>query len=94
MPCTIPIVTLSNWPGIFLIQLARLFVNADFASWAPEGGMIRWNGQWEGLSSLYNQSTLGLAWLCSFISVALWFAAPERRPAIVWILAMFTGATA
>jgi hypothetical protein len=89
-----PGTTLSNWPGIFSLQLARLFVNPDFASWATENGRIRWNGQWEGLSSLYNPSTLGLAWLCFFITVALWFAAPHRRQVIIWTLAMFAAMTA
>ena len=30
--------TLANWPGIFMILLARLFVSSDFASWSGEGG--------------------------------------------------------
>jgi len=36
--------------------------------------------------------TLGLAWLCLLMTVALWFAVPARRHVIVWILAMFVGA--
>ena len=86
--------TFSNWPGIFLILLAQLFVSPDFASWNGEGGRLHWIGKWDGLSSLYNHSTLGLAWLCLFMAVALWFAVPSRRRIIVWILAMFVGATA
>jgi hypothetical protein len=86
--------TLSNWPGIFLILLARLFVSPDFASWSGEGGQLHWIGKWDGLSSLYNYPTLGLAWLCLFMAVALWFAVPARRQIIVWILAMLVGALA
>ncbi|MGA2179071.1 MAG: hypothetical protein ABSH15_05755 [Verrucomicrobiota bacterium] len=86
--------TLSNWARLFQIELARLFVNPDFANWNGEGGQLHWIGKWDGLSSLYNPSTLGLAWLCLFMTVALWFAIPTRRQIVVWILAMFLGAVA
>jgi hypothetical protein len=88
-----PVSTLSNWRGLFMILLARLFVSSDFASWSGEGGQLHWTGKWDGLSSLYNHPTLGLAWLCLLMTVALWFAVPARRQVIVWILAMFVGAT-
>ena len=86
--------TLSNWPGLFLILLARLFVNPDFANWNGEGGQLHWIGRWDGLSSLFNQTTLGLAWLCLLITVALWFAVPARRQVVVWTLIMLIGALA
>jgi hypothetical protein len=86
--------TLSNWPGIFMMLLARLFVSSDFANWSGEGGQFHWIGRWDGFSSLYNNSTLGLAWLCLLLTVALWFAIPARRQIVVWILAMFLGAVA
>jgi hypothetical protein len=89
-----PGATLSNWPGIFMILLARLFVSPDFANWSGEGGRLHWIGRWDGFSSLYNHPTLGLAWLCLFMAVALWFAVPARRRVIVWILAMLVGALA
>jgi 4-amino-4-deoxy-L-arabinose transferase-like glycosyltransferase len=85
--------TLSNWPSIVMMQLARFFVSPDFANWSGEGGRLHWIGRWDGFSSLYNPTTLGLAWLCLLLTVALWFAVPARRQAIVWILAMFVGAT-
>jgi hypothetical protein len=88
-----PGTTLSNWPGIFMILLARLFVSPDFANWSGEGGRFYWIGRWDGLSSLYNHLTLGLPWFCLLLTVALWFAVPARRQVIVWILAMFIGAT-
>ena len=86
--------TLSNWPGLFLILLARMFVSADFANWSGEGGQLHWTGKWDGLSSLYSHPTLGLAWLCLFMAVALWFAVPARRQVIVWTLAMLVRALA
>jgi hypothetical protein len=86
--------TLANWPRLFLILLARLFVNPDFASWNGEGGQLHWIGRWDGLASLYNHSTLGLAWLCLLLAAALWFAVPARRRVIVWTLAMLAGALA
>jgi hypothetical protein len=89
-----PGIVFSNWPGIFMMQLARLFVNPDFACWSGEGGRFYWIGRWEGLSSLYNHSTLGLAWLCLLLTIALWFAVPARRQVIVWTFAMFVSATA
>lgn len=87
-----PGTTLSNCPWIFIILLARLFVNPDFADWNGEGGQLHWIGKWDGLSSLYNPSTLGLAWLCLFMTVALWFAVPARRQVVVWTLAMLVSA--
>jgi len=89
-----PGITLSNWPGIFLMMFARLFVNPAFAHWSGESGQFHWIGRWDGLSSLYNHSTLGLPWLCLLMTAALWFALPARRQVIVWILAMFVGITA
>jgi hypothetical protein len=88
-----PGATLSNWPCIVLMQLARFFVSQDFANWSGEGGQFHWIGRWAGFSSLYNQSTLGLAWFCLLLTVALWFAIPARRPVILWMLAMLVGAT-
>jgi hypothetical protein len=89
-----PGTTLSNWPWIFMILLARLFVSPDFANWSGEGGQLHWIGRWDGLSSLCNHSTLGLSWLCGFLTVVLWFAAPVRRPIIGWMLTMLVGALA
>ncbi len=86
--------TLANWLRLFKIELARLFVNPDFASWNGEDGQLHWIGKWDGLSSLYNPTTLVLGWLCLLLSVALWFALPARRQIAVWILAMFLGAVA
>jgi hypothetical protein len=89
-----PGITLANWPGIFMILLARIFVSPDFASWSGEDERLHWMGKWDGLSSLYNHPTLGLAWLCVLLSMALWFAVPARRRVIVWTLAMLVGALA
>jgi hypothetical protein len=86
--------TLSNWLRLFKIELARLFVDPDFANWNGEGGELHWIGKWGGFSSLYNPSTLALGWLCLLMTVALWFAIPTRRQIVVWILAMFFGAVA
>jgi len=69
-------------------------VNPNLASWSGEGGRLHWTGRWDGLSSLYNHPTLGLAWLCLFMAVALWLAVPVRRQVIVWTLAMLVGALA
>ena len=77
-----------------MILLARLFVNADFANWSGEGGRLHWIGRWDGFSSLYNHPTLGLAWLCLLMTVALWFAVPARRQVVVWTLAMLVSALA
>ena len=46
--------TLSDWLRLFQVELARLFVNPDFASWNGECGQLHWIGKWDGLSSLYN----------------------------------------
>jgi hypothetical protein len=84
--------TLLNWPGLFMILLVGGFLSSDFVHWSGDGGRLHWIGQWDGFSSLYNHQTLGLAWLCLFMTVVLWFTAPVRRHIIVWILAMLIGA--
>ena len=86
--------TLADWPRFFIVELARLFLNPAFADWSGDTGRLHWIGQWTGLASLYNPSTLGLAWLCLLMTIALWFSVPVRRRVIVWMLAMFLGATA
>ena len=86
--------TLLNWARLFQIELARLFVNPDLANWNGEEGQLHWIGKWDGLSSLYNHTTLGMAWLCLSMTIALWFAVPTRRQVIIWTLAMFLGTTA
>ena len=75
-------------------MLARLFLNPNLASWGGEGDGFHWTGKWDGISSLYNQSSLGLPWLCLFMTIALWFAVPARRQIIVWMLAILIGAIA
>jgi len=87
-----PSMTLSSAPKLFLIMLARLFVSPGFASWSAETGQLHWSGQWDGLSSLYNHLTMGLAWVGLLMTVLLWFAASARRPVILWTLAVWVSA--
>ncbi len=87
-----PGTTLSSAPEIFLIMLARLFVSPDFASWSAVDGHLHWTGQWDGLSSLYNHLTPGLAWVGVLMTILFWVAAPARRPIILWTLAVFVSA--
>jgi hypothetical protein len=87
-----PGLTLSSWPLLFGIVLCRLFVSLDFASWGAESGGVEWTGKWEGISSLYNHATLGLAWLCLLLTVGAWLAAPGRRPVIVWAVVVAVSA--
>jgi hypothetical protein len=87
-----PGATLANCPWIFLILLARLFVSSDFANWDEINGQLGWIGRWAGPTSLYNHSTLGLAWFCLLLTAGLWLAVPARRPLLIWILAMLAGA--
>jgi hypothetical protein len=83
---------LADWGRLFLVQLARLFVNPGFASWNGDGGQLHWNGRWSGFSSLYNPSTLGLAWLCLLMTMAVWFVFPRRRWIAIWSMATFIAA--
>jgi len=88
-----PVIQLANWPGVFLIMVARLFVSRDFANWSGDDGRFHWMGKWDGWSSLYEHTTLGLAWLCLLMTIALWLALPARRQVLVWTLAMLVGVT-
>jgi hypothetical protein len=83
---------LTDWIRLFMVQLTRLFVNPGFASWSGEDGQLHWNGRWDGLSSLYNPSTLGLAWLCLLLTLAVWFVLPARRWIAIWSLSTFIAA--
>jgi len=89
-----PGTTLFNAPRLFLILLSRWFVSADLATWTAADGRLHWNGQWHGLSSLYNRPTLGLAWICLLMTIALWFNAPGRRRTVVWMLAVIVSTLA
>jgi tetratricopeptide (TPR) repeat protein len=77
-----------------MVLFARLFVSSNLANWTGENGQLHWIGRWDGFSSLYNHLTLGLAWFCLLMTLALWFAVPARRPIILWMLAMLVGALA
>jgi hypothetical protein len=83
---------LADWARLFLVLLTQLFLNLGFANWSGEGGQLHWLGRWDGFPSLYNHTTLGLAWWCLLLTVFLWFAAPGRRRVVIWVLAMFIGA--
>ena len=85
---------LLNWPAIFTIFVARMFVNPNFACWRGDAEGFHWAGKWNGWNSFYNQTTLGLAWFCLFITIVFWRVLPARRAVIVWILAMFISAAA
>ncbi len=87
-----PGATLLNCPWILMILFARFFVNSDFADWSGDNGQLHWIGRWDSLASVYNHSTVGLAWFCTLLTVGLWFAIPARRTIIVWMLAMLVGA--
>lgn len=89
-----PGTTLSSAPKIFLMLLAREFANSNFAKWDAADGRVHWTGHWDGLSSLFNHLTFGLAWVCLLMTILYWLAAPGRRPIIVWALAVFLCAVA
>jgi hypothetical protein len=60
-------------PMTCLSILARRFLNNDFAVWsAADNHHAVWQGQWTGLASLFDQATLGVAWVCVLILVAAW----------------------
>jgi hypothetical protein len=87
-----PGLTFSSAPKIFLIMLARLFLDPSFAQWSATGGQLHWTGHWDGLWSLFNHVTFGLPWVCVLMTLILWTAAPARRPVILWTLAVYAGA--
>ena len=80
-------------PWTSLTLFLRWFLDPQFANWSVEGGHFHWDGRWNGLSSLYNHSTLGLSWLCLFLTIALWFTAPARRRVIIWLTATLASGT-
>jgi hypothetical protein len=78
--------TLWNIPPILLMLTARWFVSSDLATWSSEGGRFHWSGHWEGWSTLYHHSTLGLSWVAVLMTVAVWLIKPAQRKALAWVL--------
>jgi len=89
-----PALTLANLPPLLLMMTARWFASPTLATWSGEGGHLHWAGKWEGISSLYNHSTLGLAWLALALTLALWFLEPARRSSLAWTLAVMASVLA
>ena len=87
-----PGITVSSAPKIFLILLAREFANENFAKWDAVDGHIHWTGHWDGISSLFNHLTFGLAWVCLTMTIILWLTASARRPVVIWTLAVYASA--
>jgi hypothetical protein len=60
-------------PMTCLSLLSRRFLNNDFAAWsAADNHHAVWQGQWIGLASLFDQATLGIAWVCVLMMLAAW----------------------
>jgi hypothetical protein len=89
-----PVVTASHWPAVFMVTVSKWFVSPRLSAWNGEGGHLHWAGQWEGLSSLYYHPTLGLAWFCLVMTLALWLAVPPRRTTMVWLFAVIASSVA
>jgi len=83
--------TLSHWPAIFSILVARTFFSADFANWIGANGQIHWIGRWDGFSSLVNSSTIALPWLCLGLAVLLGCTVPACRRLVLFSSVMFLG---
>jgi hypothetical protein len=67
-------------PMTCLSILARRFVNNDFAVWgAADNHHAVWQGHWTGVASLFDEATLGVAWVCVLIVVAAWSRGGKLR---------------
>ena len=89
-----PVLTVSHWPAVFIVTVSDWFVSPRLSAWNGEGGHLHWVGQWEGFSSLYYHPTLGLAWVCLVMTLALWFGVPTRRKIMVWLFAVILSSLA
>lgn len=85
-----PAQVIANAPTFIMVMFAKTFVDPGLATWNVDSGQLHWAGKFEGLSSLYHHSTLGLPWLAVIITVALWFTWKESRKIIAWLLAVIT----
>ena len=83
-----PWMVFSHWPPLMLVIISRWFLNPHFADWSGDGGHLHWVGKWEGFGSLYHHPTLGLAWVCLLLTLAVWFGVPQRRKPMIWLLAI------
>ena len=82
---------LAYWPPVFLMWVARLFFSKFFADWIVDHGRLVWFGKWRELYDFNDQSFLGFAWICLAMTVAIWFAMPNRRALLLWLLLMVIG---
>ena len=80
--------TVSNIPGFLLMMTARWFVSPTLADWDAPGGHLRWIGQWDGFSSLFNHPTLGMAWVALVLTMIAAWKYPARRRLVLWLCAM------
>jgi hypothetical protein len=78
----------ANAPIFILVMVAKTFLDPGLATWTVESGQLHWTGKFEGLTSLYHHSTLGLPWIAVVITAILWFTCKEKRKIILWLLAI------
>ena len=74
--------------ALVLAMIARMFLDPGLATWSVDAGHLHWTGKFEGFSSLYHHSNLGLPWLALELTAALWFFLPARRRLVLWLFAV------
>jgi hypothetical protein len=70
------------------MMTARWFVSPTLADWEAQGSHLHWIGRWDGVSSLYNHPTLGMAWVALGLTVLAGWFYPARRRLVFWLSAM------
>lgn len=86
--------TLAYWPKLMAAIVTTCLFNSSFTAWTVVDGHMEWGGNWDGLGSLINQPTLGLAWVVILLTVAVWMAAPDLRRIVLWSILVAFGAMA
>jgi hypothetical protein len=78
-------------PMTFVAFLSGRFLNDGFASWtSPDNQHVVWQGKWLGLDSLWDPSTLGLAWVClMLLAVACFHGGRVRWTVLILSLVFF-----
>jgi hypothetical protein len=95
----------SGWPSLLLNNMdkvahiapmtclgfvSRRFLNNDFVSWTvTDNQHAVWNGKWEGLGSLVDQGTFGIAWVALIMCAILWFRGGSVRWTALRLLLIF-----
>lgn len=88
-----PGLMLERFPNVWFLNVFNRFFSQKFFHWgADSDGHIRWDGEWTGLDSFFNQELAVLPWLLLFLlGVSFWFKTGASRRALLYLSMAIVG---